>query len=76
MKASLNRYWLEHQNLFQEQARSQYGWIELLGVYSTEKSNSYANDVYPNNQRIHLKPRDATLEIHCMSVDGFSVPRF
>ena len=44
------------------------------GLYATEKANSYANDFYPNNQNMHLNPRDALLEIQLKPVDGFSVP--
>ena len=46
MQASLICYRLEHLNLLREQARDKGGHIEHLGVYATEKYNSYANDVY------------------------------
>ena len=68
MPASLNRYWLEHLNLLREQARAKGGRIVHSVVDGTEKSNSYANDVYKNNQHIHLKPRDAFLEIQCKPI--------
>ena len=47
MQASLNRYQLEHLNLFRKKSRDQGGRIACLGVDATEKSNSYANYVYP-----------------------------
>ena len=58
MQESLNRFWLEHINLLREQVRAKGGRITHSGVDATEKSNSYANDVYPNNQHMHLKPID------------------
>ena len=76
MQASLNRYWFNHINILREQVRSKGGRIVCLGVDATEKSNSYNNGVYPNNQHIHLKPRYALLAIQCNPVDGFSVPHF
>ena len=68
MPESLNRYWLEHLNLLREQARDKGGQIVHLGVDATGKSNSYANDVYTNNQHMHLNPRDAILAIQCKPI--------
>ena len=42
-----------------------------MGVAATEKSNSYANDVYPNNQHMNLSTRDVLLEIKYNPVDVF-----
>ena len=58
MKASLNYYWLEHLKIFIEQERDKGERIARKGVDANEKDNSYANDVYPNNQHMHLKPID------------------
>ena len=76
IQASLNPYQLKHLKLLREKARNKGGQIVHLGVDSTEKSNSYANDVYPNNQHMYLSPRDALLSIKFNSVDGFSFPHF
>ena len=76
MQASLNGYRLEHLNLLIEQARDKGGRIARSVIDSTEKSNSYANGVYPNNQHVHLNPRYALLEIQCKLVDGISFPHF
>ena len=54
-----------------EQDRTKGVQIARLGVYETEKYNSYANDVYTNNQNMHLNPRYALLEIQFKTVDGF-----
>ena len=59
-----------------KQARDKGGSISCPGVDSTEKANSYANYVYPNNQHMYLKPRYVLLTIQCNPVDGFSVPHF
>ena len=59
-----------------EQDRTKGVQIARLGVYETEKYNSYANDVYTNNQNMHLNPRDAQLAIQCKPVGRFSVPHF
>ena len=76
VQASLNCYRLCHINLLREQASAKGGRISRSGLYATEKSNSYANDVYPNNQHMHLNPRYALLAIQCEPIDGFSVPCF
>ena len=57
-----------------EQARDKGGQIVHLGVDATGKSNSYANDVYTNNQHMHLNPRDAILAIQCKPIGWFSIP--
>ena len=54
-----------------EQDRTKGVQIARLGVYETEKYNSYANDVYPKNQHVHLKPKYSRLEIQCKPVDAF-----
>ena len=74
MQASLNHYQLDNINVLREQARAYGGRIAHSVVYSTKIYNSYANDVYPNNQHMHLNPRDAILEIQYNPVDGFLVP--
>ena len=71
MQASLNPYWLDHIKLLREQARNKGGHIARSGVDANEKSNSYANDVYPKNQHMYLNPRDALLEIQCKPLMGF-----
>ena len=76
MKASLNHYRLEHLNLLIEQARAKGGRIACLGLDETEKYNSYANYVYPNNKHMHLNSRDALLAIQCNLIDIFSVLHF
>ena len=76
MKASLNHYRLEHLNLLIEQARAKGGRIACLGLDETEKYNSYANYVYPNNKHMHLNSRDALLAIQCKPVDGFFISIF
>ena len=76
MQTSLNCYRLEHLNLLIEQARAKGGLIERFGVDETEKSNGYANYFYPNNQHMHLKPRDELLAIQYNPVDVISVPHF
>ena len=76
MQSSLNRYRLERLNLFREQSRDKGIQIARLVVDTTEKYNSYANDVYPKNQHMHLNPRIAILAIQFKTVDGFSVPHF
>ena len=60
VQASQNRYWLGHLNILREQVRDKGGRISRLGVDSTKKANSYANNVYPKNQHMYLHPRDAT----------------
>ena len=74
MKALLNRYRLDYINILREQAMSKGGWIARSGVDATKKYNSYANDVYPNNQYMHFNPRDTLLVIKLNPVDEFSVP--
>ena len=76
MKASLNSSRLENLNLPREQVRAKGGRIARSGVDATKKSNSYANDVYPKNQHMHLNPRYALLVIQCKPIVGFSVPHF
>ena len=76
IQASLHCYRLEHLNLLREQARAKGGRIARSGVDATETANSYYNDVYPNNQNMHLNPRDAQLAIQCKPVGRFSVPHF
>ena len=71
IQESLNNYPLKHLNLFREQVRYKGGWIARSGVDATEKDNSYANDVYPNNQHVHLKPIDSCLAIQFKPVDAF-----
>ena len=71
IQESLNNYPLKHLNLFREQVSYKGGRIALSGVDATEKDNSYANDVYPNNQHVHLKPKYSRLEIQCKPVDAF-----
>ena len=56
MQASLDCYRLDYLNLFIEQARDKGVYIALPVVDATEKSYSYVNDVYPNNQHMYLKP--------------------
>ena len=46
LQASLNRFQFEHLKLFIEQARDKCGRIARLGLYTTEKANSYANYFY------------------------------
>ena len=73
MQTSLNRYLLENLNLLIEQVKDKGVQISRLVVDATEKANSYAHYVYPKNQHMHLKPRDALLEIQFKPVDGSSV---
>ena len=63
MQASLNFYWLNNINLFREKLVAKGGHITRFGVYATEKSNSYANHAYPNNQHVHSNTINAILEI-------------
>ena len=74
MQASLNHYQLDNINVLREQARAYGGRIAHSVVYSTKKYNSYANDVYPNNQYMHFNPRNTLLVIKLNPVDEFSVP--
>ena len=76
MQASLNFYWLENLNQLMKQARDKGGRIAHSGVDATEKANSYANNVYPNNRHIHFNPRDALFVIQYNPADEFSVPHF
>ena len=71
LQASLNHFHLEHINLFIEQARDKSGRIARWGVDTTEKANSYANDVYQNNQQMYFNPRDALLVIQCKPLMDF-----
>ena len=73
MQASLNNYWLDHLNLLREQVRAEWGRIACSREDATEKANSCVNYVYPNNEHMCLKPRDALLEIQFKPVDGSSV---
>ena len=74
IQAPLNCYRLDHLKISREQARDKSGWIARLGLYATEKDNIYANDFYPNNQHMHLKPIYALLAVQCKPVYEFSVP--
>ena len=47
-----------------------------MGVNTKEKANSYANDVYPNNKHMYLKPKDALLALKYKPVDEFLVSYF
>ena len=76
MQASLNRYRLKHINLLREKVRAKGGRVTCSGLDATEKYNSYVNDVYTNNQHMHLNTRDAISEIKCNPVYGISVLHF
>ena len=76
IQAFLNSYQLDHLNLLREKFKAKGGRIARSGVDETKKSNSYANDVYPKNQHMHLNPRYALLVIQCKPIVGFLVPHF
>ena len=76
MQAQLNCYRLDCLNLLREKSGDEGERIARSGVDATKKDNIYVNDVYSNNQNMHLKPIDALLAIQCKPADGFSVPHF
>ena len=63
MQASLLCYRLKHLKILIEHVRSKGGRISRPVVYADEKANSYANDLYPNNQHMHLNTRYELLSI-------------